>query len=214
MGKYVVAMDAADKRRTSRLVAVTPMKGKGVGVLAKRDIPAFTMVGPYPGERFTMRAYHKRRSAGVTDGKFAVDFWRPEASGIAREGYVVDPGDRAGNLRPRFQGAVAPLVNEPGHSGRPNLIWVWNLPKYRLEQWTFRPVRRGEELTLCYGNDGGYSRSYKTACQSRPGEVEPELHVVTRPGAKPVAWSAMGPADVQAANRALKQTHRLTGAPR
>lgn len=196
---YVVELTAADRRRTASVAEVKKMAGKGVGLLARRDLPAFTMVAAYPGQRFTERQYAKRREAGLTDSKFAVDFWRLDARGAVRTGYVIDPGSRGGKLLARFSGAAAPLVNEPGPRGAPNLIWVWNLPRYRLEHWTFKPVRRGEELTLCYGTGGGYVRSYATACVSRPGEVEPELHVVTRAGARPVPYSSLGNSGVRAA---------------
>lgn len=196
---YVVDLTAADRRRTAHLVAVKAMPGKGSGVVARRALPAFTMVAAYPGQRFTTGQYAARRDAGLTDSKFAVDFWRLDARGAVRTGYVIDPGAGDGTLLPRFAAAVAPLVNEPGPEGVPNLIWVWNLPRYRLEHWTFRPVRRGEELTLCYGTGGGYVRSYATACVSKPGEVEPELHVVTRPRARPVPYSLLGNSGVRAA---------------
>lgn len=200
---YVVDLSVADKRRTASLVTVRRMKGKGWGVKARRDLAAFTMVAVYPGERLTAKQYENKRVQGVSDGKFAVDFWKPDTNGIVRTGYVIDPGNSRGELLPRFSGAVAPLVNEPGPRASPNLVWVWNLPRYRLELWTLKPVRRGEELTVCYGTGGGYVRDYHTSCVSRPGEVEPELHVVTRPGARPVSYSSLGNAGVRAAVRAL-----------
>jgi len=198
-----VDVTPSDRAHARRLVTVVRMGAKGTGLVAKRDLPAFTALGPYPGELLTSRQHAKRRDAGLTDSKFAVDYWRPNANGV-RSGYVIDPGTAAGTLHPRFSAAVAPLVNEPGLKGTPNVIWIWNLPKDRLELWTSRAVRQGEELTVCYGTDGGYARSYRTACVARQGQVEPELHVITRPRAKPVPYSSLGNAGVRAAWQALR----------
>lgn len=202
---YVVRLTAADKRRARQLVRVRAFgNGKGRGVVAARDLPAFTMIGPYPGHRYTVAQHDARRAAGLTDSKYAVDFWRPTKAGAIRQGYIVDPGTENGDLKPEFQAAVTPLLNEPGPRGSPNVIWVWNLPRYRLEMWTFVPVAAGSELTICYGTGGGYSRSYLTACVGdRQALVEPQLHVVTRAGARPVPYQQLGDAGVRAATRRL-----------
>lgn len=200
--RYVVDISPAERRRTATLVRVKKLQNKGLGVVAAKNIPAYTLVGTYPGERFTASEYGKRRERGLTDGKFAVDFWKPDVAGSARSGYVIDPGSHDGTLLPRFKHAVAPLVNEPDHRAAPNLIWVWNLPKYSLQLYTLVPVAKGQELTLCYGH-GGYVRDYTTSCVTRPGEVEPELHVVTRPGARPVPFASLGNVGVRHAVRAL-----------
>lgn len=199
MSDHVVDLTPDDRALAKRLVRVQRVGAKGRGVVAARDIPALTLVAPYPGPRFTTRQHALRLERGVTDGTFAIDFWRPDARGAIRAGYVLDPGrtgrpgqpgqPRQPELLPRFADAVAPLVNEPGPTGTPNLLWVWNLPRYRLELWTARDVRRGEELTACYGTDGGYERGYRTACVLRQDSVEPQVHVVVRRGARPVPYS-------------------------
>jgi len=202
---YVVDISPAERRRTASLVKVRQMKDKGgMGVVAVTGIPPLTKIGTYPGQRYTGAEYGKRREAGLTDGKFAVDFWKPDARGVPRTGYVIDPGNAHGTLLPRFAAAVAPLVNEPGEGGAPNAVWVWNLPKNTLELWSLRAIGAGQEVTLCYGNGGGYVRDYGTSCASRPGEVEPELHVITRPGTRPVPYSSLGNAGVRNATLALR----------
>lgn len=209
----VTAVDvtAADRRRTRALARVAPMPGKGGhGVVAVRDLPALTMIGAYPGHVYSSRRHVAHVRAGGSDGKYAIAFYKPDANGAARTDYVLDPGDGAGRLLPRFAGAVAPMANEPAPDAGPNLVWVWNLPRYRLEAWTARAVRRGEELTVCYGTGGGYPRSYRTSCVFRQAEVEPELHVVTRPRARPVPYSALGNAGVREAVRALRGAGRVT----
>ena len=210
---HVVDVSPRERSRSAKLVRVVKVQGKGMGVVAARDLPPLTFLGTYPGERLTAAEYARRRESGATDGKFAVDFWRPDVNGVVRTNYVVDPGDGHGQLKPRFQHAVAPLINEPGPRASPNVVWVWNLPRYALEHWTIAPVRAGEELTLCYGTAGGYQRSYETSCAgARQGEVEPELHVVTLPGAKPVPFSALGNAGVRGAVLALRRRGGVTGA--
>lgn len=201
--EYTVALTPADKRRTASLAAVKRMGvKKGQGVVATRDIPAWTLVGPYPGLRTTHPRFATRRDQGHTTGKYAVDFWKPDKNGRAKTGYVMDPGNGEGTLSPQFADAVTPMVNEPDVTP-PNLVWVWNLPKYRMEHWTVVPVRKGEELTICYGTGGGYERDYSTVCVSHPG-VEPQLHVVATPGARPVPYGALGNAGVQRAINSLK----------
>ena len=197
------AVTAQDRKRSAALVKVVTMPGKGRGVVALRDIPPATLVGNYPGHRHTLQAHGQRMAQGLTDAKYAISFYKLTSNYNANVSYVLDPGDGRGALLPEFAAAVAPYVNEPDARSGPNLVWVWNLPKYRLEMWTARQVRKGEELTVCYGNGGGYDRSYVTSCAVRPGEVEPELHVVTQPRAKPVPYSSLGNAGVRDAARRL-----------
>lgn len=193
---HAALLTAADRRVAARLVRVRPLGAKGLGVLAATDLPAWTFVAPYPGVRYTKAQHAKRVDAGRTDGKFVVDFYRPDVNGVPRSGYVLDPGAvGGGGLHPRFRGAVAPLVNEPDARSPPNLTWVWNLPRYRMELWTAAPVRAGQELTLCYGTGGGYRRDYRTSCVV--DGVEPQLHVVTRAGARPVPYSSLGSVGVR-----------------
>lgn len=195
-----IPLHPADARRTAALASVVRMPSKGgMGVVAARDLGARVLVGPYPGRRLTLAAHSTRMRSGVTDGKYAVAFFKFDRGGTPRTNYVVDPGDARGGLLPEFGRAVTPLVNEPGDPGTPNLLWAWNLPKGRMEMWTARPVRKGEELTACYGTGGGYERAYRTACTAAAGDVEPELHVVTRARAKPVPYSSLGLAGIRAA---------------
>lgn len=195
-----IGLPRADARRTAALARVVPMPAKGgMGVVAARDLGARVLIGPYPGRRLTLAAHAGRMASRVTDGKYAVAFFKLDRAGTPRTNYVVDPGDARGRLLPEFDRAVTPLVNEPG-AGAPNLVWAWNLPKGRMEMWTARPVRKGEELTACYGTGGGYERDYRTACTAAGTDgVEPELHVVARPRGKPVPYSSLGMAGIRAA---------------
>lgn len=180
--------DVDRARRTVRVVDLGA--GKGRGLVAATDVPAMTPVGPYPGLVLGEAAYERRVAAGLTDGTYAVTMWSLSKDGRPRSDRVVDPGAPGGGVLPEFAAGVTPFANEPSADVGPNLVWVWNLPRGRMEMWTLRAVRAGEELTVCYGLDGGYARTYATSCVVRPGEVEPELHVVTTPRGKPVPWSS------------------------
>lgn len=203
--RYTVANTAADRRKTAEHARVRAMASKGgQGVVARRDIPAHTLIAPYPGARYTLAEYQKRLTAGLTTGKYAIAFYKPDKTSTARTNYIIDPEGPDGRLLPELAGSAGPLVNEPGPGTGPNLIWVWNLPKYRLELWTARPVAKGEELTACYGNSGDYPRDYSTSCAAPGGRRaarEPELHVVTTPRARPVPYSLLGPQGVRRALR-------------
>ena len=118
---------------------------------------------------------------------------------------MLDPGEGSG-IRAKHARALAPRINEPSPRQRPNLTWVWNLPRHAMEFWTTRDVRAGDELLACYGVEGGYRRGYCTSCVGRAkGAVEPELHVVTARGLCPVSYSSLGDRGVRRAIRALKK---------
>ncbi len=166
------------------VAAVAPIPNKGQGVVALRDVPPWTFVGVYPGRVLTDAQYDQRVRRGLTTTTYAVEHLVP--------GHVLDPGAGRG-LDPAWRTAIAPRINEPGPTQRPNVVWVWNLPASRVEMWTFRSVRAGTELTACYGVDGGYRRRYCTSCVSGKStnklrtntRVEPLLHIIDRPGGLP-----------------------------
>lgn len=201
---HVAVASKAERARVAGLVAVKRMPGKGVGVVAARDLPAWVSIGRYPGVRYTRVQFDRRVVQRQSDGTYAVGFYKPDVNGVPRTNYVLDPGTPDGKVDARFAGSVTPLVNEPDPATGPNLVWAWNLPRYAMEMYTLRAVRAGEELTVCYGTQGGYQRDYQTACVVRQAEVEPLLHVVTRPGARPVPYSALGNVGVAKAVQALR----------
>lgn len=188
-------------------VRATHSGKKGLGVFASRDLPAFAFVAAYPGRYMTRAQHSKLIDAGLATGRYAISFYRPDKNGVVRSNYIVDPGSPDGTVAAEFRGHAAPFVNEPPVSKAPNLVWVWNLPSHRMEYWTLRAVRRGEELTACYGTGGGYLRSYQTSCVVRQGEVEPVLHVLISRGSKPVPYTDLGNAGVRRAVLGLRRRH-------
>lgn len=183
----------------SPFVRAAPVPNKGMGVIATQALTAGTYVGTYPGRLYTLDSYAARLDSGRTTSKFAVDFYKPGASGKARDGYVLDPGNGQGEIKQKYAGFVAPLVNEPGPRELPNLVWVWNLPSHTLEFWTSRHVAAGAELLACYGTEGEYPREYCTSCVSRRRSVEQPLHVILRPWASPVPYHRVGAEGVRRA---------------
>ena len=168
--------------------------GKGLGVVATRDIAPFTFVAEYPGHRMSRRQFDLRAAAGKTTGRYAVAHYSVDSRGRLDLDHVVDPGISRGRLSARHAGRLGPRINEPGcghRGGAPNLVWVWNVPDYRVELWTGpRRVAKGAELTACYGTSGGYRRTYCTPCTD--SAVEPPLHVILRAGDRPAPLGDVG----------------------
>lgn len=147
-------------------VALRAIPGKGLGLVARRNLPAHTRIGVYGGKLFTAREHQKVTDSGLSTGKYAVDFYRRDRRGRVRDQYVLDPG--SGNrMHPTHANVLAAFINEPAATQTPNAIWVRNYTDGTLELWTTAAVPKGRELTVCYGAD--YARDYKTPCTRTPG---------------------------------------------
>lgn len=170
------------------MAAVVAVRGKGLGVVASRDLAPHTRVARYPGALRTPEEFEDRVGRGLTAGRYAMGFYALGPRG-SLEDRVLDPGAAGGRLAARYAASLAPRVNEPDPGTRPNLVWVWNLPRAALELWTgARGADRGEELTACYGRGRGYARNYATPC-TRSG---PGLYVVLARGQRPRSLRAVG----------------------
>lgn len=170
---------------------LTRVRGKGMGVVAIRDLQPYTRITRYPGALRMYDDFQARVARGLTTGRYAISFFGVTATGDLALDRVIDPGAGGDRLAARYAASLGPRVNEPGTGGVPNLVWVWNVPSYSLELWTgASPVAKNAELTVCYGMEGGYERSYTTPC-TQPG-TEPELHVVLKRGEKPRPLSVAG----------------------
>lgn len=177
-----VVATARDIRHAAALVKIQDIPGKGKGVVALTHIPAWTMVGPYPGKVYTIEEHERLKEAGIIDDEYAVEFWSGRVGDKILEDRILNPRMHGGFL-PRYATAVAPFVNEPDVNVKPSLVWVWNFPNRRIEMWTRRDVRPGEELSICYGEY--YERSYDTKCM----EDEPTRRVIGSPDQKvPKEW--------------------------
>lgn len=182
---FDVKPSASDRRIQADILKVQSVPGKGVGVVARRDLPAWTCLGPYPGKVFTADQHDELKKKGILDHEYALDFFKAVPGAAIMESDVIDPRDAKDlEVPPEFDYPTL-YLNEPDSTRRPNVAWVWNFPKRRVEMWTATDVRKGEELVICYGT--GYTRSYKTSCEI-PG-VEHFRYAIGHPRqAKPVLW--------------------------
>ncbi len=168
----------AQIRDVASKVSLQRVPNKGMGLVAKRALPANTVVGVYGGKVYTADAHERLTSLGITTGKYAIDFYKLGPDRRAREGYIMDPG--AGDrMHPTHARVLAAYINEPAMGQTPNCVWVRNYETNTMEVRTTRAVRRGEELTTCYGDQ--YPRKYKTPCTRSPGA----LHVLKRGATRP-----------------------------
>lgn len=170
--------EIADIGRKVKLVNVP---GKGLGIVARKNLPVHTPVGTYGGTMYTSKMHEQLVKRGLTTGKYSVDHYRIGKDGKVRDTYVMDPGSGAGNhMHPKHANVLAAFINEPSGTTQPNAVWVRNYNRGTLELWTTRAIAAGEELTVCYGDD--YPRNYTTICKTRPGL----LHRVGRGAKVPV----------------------------
>ena len=204
-----------DNERQIEMVTLQPIEGKGLGVRALVHIPAWTCLGPYPGAVCTLAQHAALKARGEAEDQYAIEFWDGAPGGAMREDVVVNP--MVGGGLPDKYMCATPFVNEPGLDEAPNLAWVWNFPKHRVEMWTTRDVKAGEELTICYGQ--AYARRYGTKC-TQAGVEAPRLAIGAADQARPLEWhevvgddnavpvGAAAPGGAGAAGRRVKTTQK------
>lgn len=132
-------------------VVQTPDKGRGV--VAKRDIKAFEVLGPYAG-KWLDAAGQKREEAKIGESKlYSYSFIVPNEDAI-----ISGFGEGHGNLTTLLNDADNPIDNNVEH------MWLGKNLAFLL---TKRPVPQGKHLLLDYG--GKYDRS---GWEGRPIKVE------------------------------------------
>ena len=138
--------------RNKGLFEIRKCEKQGVGVFATQDIPAYTIIGRYPG--YPVDPAHK---FSVVPKYILVRF---------------NPADDDNKIYHEFQGAITPFLNEPSAHESPNCSWFQEENPYieegRYSIITTRPIKKGEECTINYGpvyhRDYPYSkRSYSVA---------------------------------------------------
>eukprot|EP00796_Vickermania_ingenoplastis_P010122 gene10123-7087_t len=120
-------------------------KGGGIGVVAKTDIPAFTIIGVYPGYDDFLSGDHSKIGRPVA--KYAL--------------MDLNCADYYNVVFPEFSGTFTPFINEPLPTEKSNCAWIQE-PHHvegRLSIISVRPVKAGEELLIGYGPV--YPRSYE-----------------------------------------------------
>lgn len=142
-------------------VSLARLDGKGWGLVARKRLPSHTPIGTYAGQVYRAADYHRAFTAA--QAKYAIDFFVRGPRGRVDTGYIMDPSSQ---IRRKRANVLAAFINEPTVGQRPNVVWVRNYESGTMQLWTMRPVRRGEEVSTCYGP--GYARTYKTPCTRSP----------------------------------------------
>lgn len=138
-----------------KVVVVKDSKIQGLGLWAKRDIPAFTyLIPPYACSVFMVV-----RTNDVGKSKAFQPFWT-YASQVDRDYHIVDP-------EPAFDPKALDLMNFLNHGCDANCA-----PWGSFDFMTIRDVKKGEELTVDYSTiwtttvGGGKARGMPCSCQS------------------------------------------------
>lgn len=121
-----------------------PTKG-GIGVVAKKNIPKYTVIGVYPGYP-------------DFSGSEPYKFDRPEAKYSLMD---LNCADFFNFVFPEFDGTFTPFINEPTPTQKSNCSWIQE--RHRETGWlsvmTVRDIEEGEELLIGYGPV--YPRQYE-----------------------------------------------------
>ena len=154
------------------LFKVDIVRGHGLGVVAKKDIKPLVKVGTYPGYVYTNEEHERLVESGeIKNSTYALDFFnvsvrlekrrRRRISRLVEGRHTIDPSTKGG-VDSKFSDALCLRLNEPSGVRKANCIWVINLVRRTLEVWTYSPIKKNEELTVCYGES--YPRTYRTTC--------------------------------------------------
>ncbi|MBN2004988.1 MAG: hypothetical protein JXA21_16635 [Anaerolineae bacterium] len=171
---FVFGPEVASNTHDFEVRTVTHDGREMLGVVARQDLkrcPLF--LGVYPGLQMS-KADSERKLAAYAD-RYGVDRAAAELAlryNVAAERYgadvELDPTDDDGHLLPEFAGHIALYVNEVPPRATPTASFIYNEPRERYEIWLLEPLRAGEEVFTCYGNN--YRRDYPfniTVCHNR-----------------------------------------------
>ncbi|KAG8344304.1 SET domain [Trypanosoma vivax] len=122
-------------------------KGGGVGVVSASTIPAFTVIGVYPGYLDPMSG--EQTKLGRPVAKYAL--------------MDLNCADYFNVVFEELQGTFTPYINEPNEDETSNCAWIQETKhkEGRLSVMTTREIKEGEELLIGYGPL--YPRTYTFA---------------------------------------------------
>lgn len=117
----------------------------GIGVVAKKKIPKFTIIGVYPGYEDHLVGEHRKLG-------------RPETKYSLMD---LNCADYFNIVFPEFQGTFTPFINEPTPTELSNCAWIQEPHRQVgcLSVMTVREIDEGEELLIGYGPV--YPRAYE-----------------------------------------------------
>jgi len=112
-------------------------KGGGIGVVAVAAIPAYTVVGVYPGYEDPLSG--EQVKLGRPSPKYSL--------------VDLNCANYYNSVFTEFQQTFTPFVNEPNESEKSNCAWIQEpvRPVGRLSIMTVRDIAPGEELLIGYG---------------------------------------------------------------
>lgn len=119
-------------------------KGGGIGVVAAQDIPAFSIIGVYPGYLDFLSG--EQAKCGRPVPKYALMEYN--CANYFNEVFV------------ELQSTFTPFINEPNVDEKSNCAWIQEPHRKngRLSVICVRDIHQGEELTIGYGPI--YPRTY------------------------------------------------------
>jgi hypothetical protein len=124
---------------SSSLIVKQPIKtkGNGTGVVAATDIPAFTVIGVYPGYEDPLSG--EQVKIGRPGPKYSL--------------VDLNCADYYNDVFTEFQKTTTPFVNEPNEGEKSNCAWIQEpfRPEGRLSIMNVRDIKSGEELLIGYG---------------------------------------------------------------
>lgn len=165
---YRIFPTAEEKATEDTYAYITSIKNKGLGVRAKIKIAKGKQVAVFPG--------------WVIDGDTSTYAWnqyRLLSDGTVKEDVSIDVADpNTQVVDPQFAHYIGPRVNEPDAGKSPNLEVVYNFTKNppTVEYWSARTIKKGEELTVCYGNSYEPFRHGYVGCE----QVAKYLYTINR----------------------------------
>ena len=112
-------------------------KGNGIGIVAVVNIPAFTVVGVYPGYEDPLSG--EQAKLGRPSPKYSL--------------VDLNCADFYNKVFAELHLTHTPFINEPNVGERSNTAWIQETPKPegRLSIMTVRDIAAGEELLIGYG---------------------------------------------------------------
>lgn len=112
-------------------------KGNGIGVVAKKPIPAFTVIGVYPGYEDPLSG--EQAKCGRPSPKYSL--------------VDLNCANYYNEVFTELQKTFTPFVNEPNVGEQSNCAWIQepHRPEGRLSVMNVRDIKEGEELLIGYG---------------------------------------------------------------
>lgn len=175
-----------EARQLQDILEVVDIKGKGMGVRAKRKLEPGTFVGVLPGFIYSKEEHEGLVQQGLLSDKYAIEGeGMPKGKQKKGHEFVVNsqiPG--SDKLHPEFRASVGHFMNEPSKRQRQVPVsWVHNYAYHedvpRLELYTNTTVPKGRELTIHYGKM--YDRS--ALGYRKPLPKPPKAHSILPSGA-------------------------------